>query len=303
MLDTFVQRGYAVAQTDYEGIGTPGIHPYMVPLSEARDVTDIVRASRQLEPKLDRNWIVMGHSQGGTAALATAASGQQIAPELHLVGAVSYAPFATPDQLLQSEINSSNPNQGLVILALLIEGFATADPKVVPSDILEPEALRALPELQQRCVDELFDDSDWVRMVPRNIFSPRGESSAEALYHDLAEADPLSFAISIPTLLVNGVSDAMVSSESTIYLRDHLRQNGTPVSFKAYLGATHGSVLTASSNDVAAWVGQRFAIAENGPPSGIRAACRCIPNAAARQSSFRPTRTTRPSRSTAVASR
>ena len=299
MLDRFVKLGYAVAQTDYEGIGTPGIHPYMVPMSEARDVTNIVRAARQIDPRVGRAWIVMGHSQGGAAALATAAAGQLIAPELHLVGVVSYAPFATPDGLLRDELNETRPNQGLAILGLLIEAFATVDPKVVPAEILDPEAMRAMTQLQQRCIDELWSDSPWLRFVPRDIFAPSGESSTEALYRDLIAADPINFAIAIPTLLVNGVSDFMVPSESTLYLRDHMIRNGTPVTFKAYLGATHGSVLLASLNDVAAWVGRRFAKAENAWGAGISSGWRSDLNAAVTGSSFPPTSTMRASKSTA----
>jgi hypothetical protein len=42
-------------------------------------------------------------------------------------------------------------------------------------------------------------------------------------------------------------------------LADRFRRNGTPVTFKAYSGATHDSVLDASVNDVAPWLAQRFA--------------------------------------------
>jgi hypothetical protein len=41
-------------------------------------------------------------------------------------------------------------------------------------------------------------------------------------------------------------------------LRDNLHRNGTPVTFKTYFGATHGSVLAAAMNDVAAWTAERF---------------------------------------------
>jgi pimeloyl-ACP methyl ester carboxylesterase len=268
MLDGFVRRGYAVAQTDYEGIGTPGTHPYMVALSAARDVTAIVKASREIAPQIGRNWIVMGHSQGGAAALATAAVGQQLAPELDLVGAVAYAPFSTPDGMLQYEYLNEQPNSGLVILALMIEGFSTVDPRVAPSKMLEPEALRLMPELQQQCLPALMSDSDWIRLTPRNVFRSEDESDIQAFYHDLIRSDPRNFSISIPTLLVNGASDSLVSSASTIDLREQLSKRGTPVAFKAYAGATHGTVLSAAADDVAEWIGQRFAAsAGDGSPS------------------------------------
>ena len=41
-------HGYVVVATDYEGLGTPGVHAYLVGLSEARAVLDSVRAARNL---------------------------------------------------------------------------------------------------------------------------------------------------------------------------------------------------------------------------------------------------------------
>ncbi len=38
--------GWTFVATDYEGLGTPGVHPYLVGLSEARGVLDIVRAAQ-----------------------------------------------------------------------------------------------------------------------------------------------------------------------------------------------------------------------------------------------------------------
>jgi hypothetical protein len=48
----WLKAGYAIASTDYEGLGTPGVHPYLVGRSEGRGVVDIVRASRQLDGRL-----------------------------------------------------------------------------------------------------------------------------------------------------------------------------------------------------------------------------------------------------------
>ncbi len=258
MLDGFVKRGYAVAQTDYVGNGTPGIHPYFVAVSAARDVTDIALASRRIDPHIGQRWIAMGHSEGGAAALSTAAFGQQWAPELKLVGAVAYAPGSHLEDFLQNEYANDAPNSGLVYLGLLIAGFSTVDSRVVPSEMLEPDALRLMPELQQRCVSELEQSSDWARIAPRTIFRESAEGGVEALYHDLVANDPENLSISVPILLVQGVADAMIPAEMTMDVRDRLRRNGTSVTFKAYVGATHGSVLAAAAGDVAAWIAERF---------------------------------------------
>ena len=56
--------------TDYEGLGTPGDHPYLIGASQGRAVLDIVRAARQLDPDLSDQVMTAGHSQGGGIGLS-----------------------------------------------------------------------------------------------------------------------------------------------------------------------------------------------------------------------------------------
>lgn len=257
-MDAFVRRGYAVAQTDYEGNGTPGIHPYFVASALARDVTDIVRAAREIDPHIGKRWIVMGHSEGGEAALDTAALGEQWAPELDLVGAVAYAPATHMESLLQAALLSDEPSGGFGFLGLIVEGMATVDPRVATEQMLTPQALQIVPELQQLCIDDLMKSSGWSGIDPQEIF--RRQANVDALDRDIiANDDPENFSISVPVMLVQGVSDEFVDPRATISVRDALCRAGTPVTFKAYVSATHGSVLPQADADVAPWTADRFA--------------------------------------------
>ena len=49
LLKRWLKAGYAVVRTDYEGLGTPGEHPYLIGDSEGRSVLDMVRAARRLD--------------------------------------------------------------------------------------------------------------------------------------------------------------------------------------------------------------------------------------------------------------
>ena len=69
-----LDRGYVVAATDYPGLGTPEVHPYLVGTSEARAVLDSVRAARAIpEAAAGARFAVWGRSQGGQAALKSRA--------------------------------------------------------------------------------------------------------------------------------------------------------------------------------------------------------------------------------------
>src|SRR3954452_3215970 len=88
LLNKWLKAGYAVVRTDYEGLGTPGPHPYLVGTSEGRSVLDMVRAARKLNPGIGTKLLIAGHSQGGQAALFAASLAPKWTPELKLTGTV-----------------------------------------------------------------------------------------------------------------------------------------------------------------------------------------------------------------------
>ncbi|WP_332759774.1 lipase family protein [Pseudarthrobacter sp.] len=87
-------RGYSVAVTDYEGLGTAGSHTYMARESQAHAVLDAARAAQRLgSPQIVPGGPVAlaGYSQGGGASAAAVELAPQYAPELNLKGAYAGA--------------------------------------------------------------------------------------------------------------------------------------------------------------------------------------------------------------------
>ena len=79
-------------RTDYQGLGTPGVHPYLIGKAAARSALDIIGAARQLDRHLSKKFVIAGHSQGGHAALWTADYAKRWAPGLKLRGTMAFAP-------------------------------------------------------------------------------------------------------------------------------------------------------------------------------------------------------------------
>lgn len=87
-------RGYAIALTDYEGLGTAGMHTYMDRESQGHAVLDAVRAAQRLPGSgLDATHPVglYGYSQGGAGAASAAELASSYAPELRIKGTVAGA--------------------------------------------------------------------------------------------------------------------------------------------------------------------------------------------------------------------
>ncbi|WP_158887511.1 lipase family protein [Amycolatopsis anabasis] len=89
-VNALLEKGLAVAQTDYEGLGTPGDHTYVMREAEAHAVLDVIRAAQRLpNTGLPGNGPVgiTGYSQGGGGSAAAVELAPAYAPELNLQGA------------------------------------------------------------------------------------------------------------------------------------------------------------------------------------------------------------------------
>lgn len=73
LAEKLLAAGYVIVAPDYEGLGSPGIHPYLNMWSEAESALASMKAVNQRYGKqLNGAWMSAGQSQGGQASLGTA---------------------------------------------------------------------------------------------------------------------------------------------------------------------------------------------------------------------------------------
>lgn len=88
-MTNLLNQGYALAVTDYQGLGTPGEHTYMNRKVQGTAVIDSVRAAQHLTGSGvpdDGPVAFVGYSQGGGGAASAAEMASTYAPELDLRG-------------------------------------------------------------------------------------------------------------------------------------------------------------------------------------------------------------------------
>jgi alpha-beta hydrolase superfamily lysophospholipase len=257
VLDKLVAAGYAVVQTDYEGQGTPGVHPYLIGAASGRDVIDMVRAARQIEPRLSTRWAAMGHSEGGHAALFAAAAAASWAPELQLTGVVAEAPAAFISPFIGSMPKAPAATPSFAFAALFMQAAAAVDPTVKLDQILTPEALALLPQTLDRCSGALYGKASWGGLVPASSF--RTDAVMAPLLKVAAASDAGPLKIGVPVLLLQGTTDTTVPKASSDALDKALCANGATVRYETYTGLGHRPVVPASASDATAWIAARFA--------------------------------------------
>ncbi len=248
-------EGYAVVATDYEGLGTPGLHPYIVGESEARAVLDSVRAAHNLEDiSLTDEFVVWGHSQGGHAALHTGKHWEGYAPELKLIGVASGAP---PSQFaLLYDALLGGPFQGY--LAMASAAFAEAYEEIELDQVYTDEAIALMDVLETGCTQEVFDVFNPLSKEEMlKVASPLGVSPWDRV---IIENDVNGAPVPVPLLILHGSDDEQIVALSSQFLLGQLcvKPGQGPTTRIEYPGETHGSVIAAQRDDLLEWIGNNF---------------------------------------------
>ncbi|WP_162958323.1 lipase family protein [Nocardia yunnanensis] len=263
--ERWIAAGYAVAQTDYQGLGTAGPHGYLIGAAEQRAVTDMARAAREIDPEIGTRWVAMGHSQGGQAAIFANAQAQQWAPELQLLGSVALAPASHQGLGLQASqlANTAGVASALApitggavaFLPLIVRGAQTVT-DLDPARFLTPRTQSMLTQADTGCIGQLRQPDSWGGLTADDVFTRDGDLSA--LIRVLNENDPSTLTFTQPLLVLQGRADTTVPALATDALVVQETAGGQPVQYRGYPGVDHRGVLDASFGDALAWVDTRF---------------------------------------------
>jgi hypothetical protein len=154
LVSLFLLKGYAVAITDYEGLGTPGVHTYMAGVSQGHAVLDSIRAATRVPGSglsTGGPVAVMGYSQGGASAAWAAQVQPSYASELRLKGV---AAGGVPADLHAVAAHlDGGANFGLAAAAGV--GFDAAYPELDLNADLNDRGRALLADAADDCVGDL----------------------------------------------------------------------------------------------------------------------------------------------------
>ncbi len=239
----WLKAGYAIANTDYEGLGTPGVHPYLVGRSAGRGVVDIVRASRQIDGRLSRRYVIAGHSQGGHAALFAAALGPKWAPELKLRGVAAFAPASHLGLLSRALTGFTTPSGFSGLAAMVLRGVSSVYPQVKKKEIASDQALALLPKVDQVCLGELNSPSLFGGLAPASLIRPGADMSK---LNTILDAQNPNLKIAAPILMAQGLSDTTVFPFMSNQLDTELKDGGNKVTYLTFPDVDHVGVVGAA---------------------------------------------------------
>lgn len=258
-LRDMLDRGYVVAATDYPGLGTPEVHPYLVGTSEARAVLDSVRAARAIpDAAAGVRFAVWGHSQGGQAALFTGIEAARYAPELKLVGVAAAAPATDLTALMTDDLGTGGGNN---ITAMTLWSWARIYGAPI-GKVVAPQAQPVIDRLTKLCIERWFDvltRRGPTQALEKSFLRVKNLADQEPWRRLLKENSPGVLPSDIPVFLAQGSADGLVRPSVTEAYRARVCRNGNRVEFVLMPGVGHAFIARDVAQAAIAWMAGRFA--------------------------------------------
>jgi alpha-beta hydrolase superfamily lysophospholipase len=255
-IEKMLAAGYVVAITDYPGLGTPGVHPYMVGPVAAQAVLDSVRAARQIpEVSAGDRFVVWGASQGGNSALWTAQLAADYAPELKLLGAAASAPALDLPGI--AAFNLDKPAGG-IFLGMVFAAWASVYPEADLDRIIKPEERASFDRMVEPC----FTAPVGFLLAKDHIRTPQQYLSVDILNTEpwpaLFEANSPRAPIDVPMVIAHGTDDPLIPLALSEAEAARRCEAGEDVQLARFPGSSHDA-REDTAGYILGWVGDRFA--------------------------------------------
>ncbi len=247
-LNTWLEQGYAVVATDYQGLGTPGPHPYLAVRPEAYSVLDSIHAVLHGFPDLANRIVIVGQSQGGGAAFATAGIASAYAPELGIRGTVATGvPYITSALLKQPSRGDPNRPDPTIAYTLYLGLFAQqTNPALGEADLFSPKALPVFELARTTCIGPLESDVTSAGLTRSNVYAQGFRAAFEA---NLPALEYTTLKLAQPIFIGTGQEDHDVAPSSQLALVKDACAAGTVVEAHLYAGLSHSPTVNASLKD------------------------------------------------------
>ena len=269
LVQSLLTAGYAVALSDYEGLGESGSHPYLEPRTVAFNTIDAVRALREISPAASARWVALGFSQGGQAVWAANELDSYYGDGLQLLGSVALAPPANVTGLAELVRTGAMTANQRARFPLVITGLARSNPDLDAQAFLH-DSTEAYRNQFSRCETTRGRSNEtrsapvpWGPVVDRlseaNEVKPATAQDTAALEDALRRVALPQRPLDRPMLVINGEEDAVVLPDWIQYAVARSCALGGRIEYLQIPGVNHERLIAKVTRPVGSWIADRFA--------------------------------------------
>jgi hypothetical protein len=252
-------QGWAVAVSDYQGLGTPGMHTYMVGPAQGHAVLDMARAAQRLPGTgLSSSTPVglMGYSQGGGGAGWAAELAATYAPELQVKG--SALGGVPGDLTATAEFLDGSAFVAFALMAAL--GLDSAYPELDLETYLNARGEELVEASQDLCLVDVDGFGTFIDLAFTSIddYVTTNPLDTPAWQARLGETRLGTTRPSAPVFQYHALVDEIVPFQQAADLRRTWCNQGATVTWTT-LPAEHALGLVEGQPLALAWMSARFA--------------------------------------------
>lgn len=272
LISKLLAAGYVVVAPDYEGLGTPGIHPFLNIKSEAFSITDAVVAARnylsQRNLLTSKKWLTVGHSQGGHAALGAAQYASRA--QLDYKGTVAVAPASNLGFILvageQSVANAtldkkiSMYGQLDTYTALVTAGIRNTQPAFNYSQVFTSQVSSIAAQAETICSGPLGQTfgAGMTKYATDHNGTLDGYTRTQPNFMAVQlvktfldkDSQPLQVKVTTPIIIYQGVADTTVPKVATDILISNATVVGTKINSYVTGNWDHGTVMSSNVDNI-----------------------------------------------------
>lgn len=272
LISKLLAAGYVVVAPDYEGLGTPGIHPFLNVKSEAFSITDAVVATRnylsQRNLLTSKKWLTVGHSQGGHAALSAAQYASRA--QLDYKGTVAVAPasnlgfilVAGEQAVANATIDKKIPMYAQLdtYTALVTAGIRNTQPSFNYSQVFTSQTESTAQQAETICAGPLAQAlavnmqtyaathggtlDGFTRTQPNFMTVPLVKTFLDK------DSQPLQAKVSTPIIIYQGLADTTVPKVATDILISNATVVGTKINSYVTGNWDHGTAMSSNVDNI-----------------------------------------------------
>ncbi|EPK5644881.1 alpha/beta hydrolase, partial [Acinetobacter baumannii] len=272
LISKLLAAGYVVVAPDYEGLGTPGIHPFLNVKSEAFSITDAVVATRnylsQRNLLTSKKWVTVGHSQGGHAALGAAQYASRA--QLEYKGTVAVAPASNLGFILiageQSVANATLDKkismyaQLDTYTALVTAGIRNTQPTFDYPQVFTPQISSIAQQAETICSGPLGQafGAGMTQYVTEHNGTLDGYTRTQPNFMAVPlvktfldkDSQPLQVKVTTPIIIYQGLADSTVPKVATDILISNATVVGTKINSYVTGNWDHGTAMSSNVDNI-----------------------------------------------------
>ena len=248
--------GYAVTMTDYQGLGMPGVHPYLDSRTAGYNVIDSVRALRATFRGVSDHWLGYGGSQGGGAVWSANEQAAVYAPELDLVGTIAVAPVTDATGLILKAFTGTLSAEQRAPLQWLLVSLGRLHPDLNLDNYRRGFAARRWTVLSSCVGSEGAERARITDKIGPTDLTPHTAAAAALLRNFVAAWALPQRRLTAPMLVIYGAKDTVIDPAWTLHALVEACRLGGDLEQHVDPNGTHAQL---DPGDLPTWVAARFA--------------------------------------------